>query len=78
MELRKRLNSKKKGKQLSFTVECTGFLFQVLSNKCSTVLSKPLVIAKMDSSQQTALTSLIIFSYQTAVNIYKKTYKLKC
>ena len=34
-----------------------------------------IVIAKMDSSQHTVLTILIIFLYQTAVNIYKKILK---
>ena len=29
----------------------------------------------MDSSQHTVLTNLIVFSYQTAVNIYKKIFK---
>ena len=33
------------------------------------------VIAKMDSSQHTALTNLIIFSYQTVASIYKKKLK---
>ena len=41
----------------------------------SNQLEVPLVIAKMDSSQHTLLTNLIIFSYQTAVNIYKKILK---
>ena len=33
------------------------------------------VIAKMDNSQHTVLINLIIFSYQTAVNVYKKILK---
>ena len=33
------------------------------------------LIAKMDSSQHTVLTDLIMFSYQTVVNIYKKILK---
>ena len=35
------------------------------------------VIAKMDSSQHTVLTNLIIFSYQTTVNIYIRKYERK-
>ena len=37
-------------------------------------LTLPYVIVKMDSSQHTILTNLIMFSYQT-VNIYKKIFK---
>ena len=40
-------------------------------------LSMPIdnAIAKMDSSQHTVLTNLIIFSYETAVNVYRKILK---
>ena len=37
--------------------------------------NKIIVIAKMDSSQHIVLTNLIIFSYQTAVNVRKKILK---
>ena len=38
-------------------------------------LTLPYVIVKMDTSQHIILTNLIMFSYQTAVDIYKKIFK---
>ena len=59
-------------------------IFNSLLNKHATFTEKTAavsfslgvdVIAKMDSSQHTVLTNFIIFSYRTAVNIYKKILK---